>query len=899
MYFYNQKIEDVYKELQADGNGLSAIEVETRLKKHGFNELQAKKKVNPFFLFLMQFKNVVIYILFGAAILSFFMNHMIDAFVILGILIINATVGFIQEYKAEQSIEALKKLASLQAKVLRDGKVQIIMVSHVLPGDIILLETGDKVPADARLIEVVNLETQEASLTGESLPVHKNLALCEDDSGLGDQCNMVFSGTIVTKGRGKAIVTATGMQTQIGRIAELISEEETPSTPLQENINRFGKILGITTIILCVLIFAIGFYTSGEFLNMLMTAIALGVAAVPEGLPIVVTISLAFGTQRLLKKNALMRKLASVETLGSTTVICTDKTGTLTKNEMTVKRLYCNGKIVEVTGDGYESAGEFISENKKVPSEEIRLLLTTGILNNDSHLEMKDGIVTVIGDPTEGCLLVAARKLGLQQQSLVHEYKRVAEIGFDSTRKMMTTIHHVGKKKIAFVKGASDILLELCTHIKKNDLIKPLKASEKQKIIEANKLFAKDAMRVLAFAYKELDAKDEITENDTETSLTFLGLQAMIDPPREEVKDAIARCNSAGIRVIMITGDDEITAKAIAKQVGIESDSISGKKLSVQNIPELLNNISIFARVNPEHKLQIVEALKKKGEVVAVTGDGVNDAPALKKADIGIAMGITGTDVSKEASSMVLVDDNFTTIVNAVEEGRNIYNNIRRFISYQLSTNIGAIILIVVSIIFLLPLPILPLQLLWVNLSVDGPPALSLGIEPGNPNIMQQKPRKKTENIISLNRASYMFFSGIIMTLGTLALFLYILVKNNWSFFASVERTDPVYMYAVTVAFTTFVMFQMFNVINWKAYEERLFTTKLFQNKWLWLAIALSISLQLLLLYTPLSKAFGVVPLSIKDWVMIIVVSSSVLWFGEIVKIVKKYLNNNNNSQVE
>ncbi|MBS3137788.1 cation-translocating P-type ATPase [Candidatus Woesearchaeota archaeon] len=822
MYFYNQKIEDVYKELQADDKGLSAIEIEARLKKHGYNELQAKKKISPFFLFLSQFKNVVIYILLGAAILSFFMNHIVDAFVILGILVINAIVGFLQEYKAEQSIEALKKLASLQAKVLRDEKVQTIAVSHVVPGDIILLDTGDKVPADARLIEIVNLETQEASLTGESLPVHKSLALCDNDSGLGDQYNMVFSGTIVTKGRGKAIVTATAMNTQIGKIAELISQEEAPLTPLQENINRFGKILGIATIIICILIFAIGFYTSGEFLNMLMTAIALGVAAVPEGLPIVVTISLAFGTQRLLKKNALMRKLASVEALGSTTVICTDKTGTLTKNEMTVKKLYCNGKIIEVTGNGYDAAGEFLFENQTVSSEEVRFLLTAGILNNDSHLEIKEGNVTVIGDPTEGCLLVAAKKLGLQQQYFVHEYKRINEIGFDSIRKRMTTIHQVGKKKIAFVKGAPDVLLELCTHIKKKDLIKPLKASEKLKIIEANGQFAKDAMRVLAFAYKELDprqldSKQEITkeiEVSVESSLTFIGLQAMIDPPREEVKDAIARCNSAGIRVIMITGDDEITAKAIANQVGINGDSISGKKLSSQNISELLDKISIFARVNPEHKLQIVEALKKRGEVVAVTGDGVNDAPALKKADIGVAMGITGTDVSKEASSMVLVDDNFSTIVNAVEEGRNIYNNIKRFISYQLSTNIGAMILIVISILFILPLPILPLQLLWVNLSVDGPPALSLGIEPGNPDIMQQKPRKRTDNIISLNRASYMFFTGIIMALGTLALFLYTLVKNNWSFYASVERTDPVYMYAVTVAFTTFVMFQMFNVLR-------------------------------------------------------------------------------------
>jgi len=405
MYFYNQKIEDVYKELQADDKGLSAIEIEARLKKHGYNELQAKKKISPFFLFLSQFKNVVIYILLGAAILSFFMNHIVDAFVILGILVINAIVGFLQEYKAEQSIEALKKLASLQAKVLRDEKVQTIAVSHVVPGDIILLDTGDKVPADARLIEIVNLETQEASLTGESLPVHKSLALCDNDSGLGDQYNMVFSGTIVTKGRGKAIVTATAMNTQIGKIAELISQEEAPLTPLQENINRFGKILGIATIIICILIFAIGFYTSGEFLNMLMTAIALGVAAVPEGLPIVVTISLAFGTQRLLKKNALMRKLASVEALGSTTVICTDKTGTLTKNEMTVKKLYCNGKIIEVTGNGYDAAGEFLFENQTVSSEEVRFLLTAGILNNDSHLEIKEGNVTVIGEDYNSSIL--------------------------------------------------------------------------------------------------------------------------------------------------------------------------------------------------------------------------------------------------------------------------------------------------------------------------------------------------------------------------------------------------------------------------------------------------------------------------------------------------------------
>jgi len=894
MYFYNQKLDEVYKQLQATNAGLSKIEVDARLKVHGFNELQQKKKINPFFIFLRQFRSIVVYILFAAAILSFFMKHFIDGFVILAILAINAIVGFLQEYKAEKSIEALKKLASLQAKVLRDNKVQTINVKLLVPGDIIILDTGDKIPADARLIELVNLETEEASLTGESSPVSKSLAVFETDTPLAEQKNIVFAGTIVTKGRARAIVIATGMQTQIGKIAELIETEESELTPLQVNIEKFGKMLGIGTIILAAIIFSAGYFIYHDFLTMFLTAIALGVAAVPEGLPIVVTISLAFGTQRLLKKNALVRKLASVETLGSTTVICTDKTGTLTKNEMTVKKLYCNDKIIEVTGDGYTIAGQFLFDQKPIPIEEIRLLLTIGILNNDSHLEIKQKI-TIIGDPTEGCLIIAAKKLGLQQSALQQEYKRISEIGFDSIRKRMTTIHQLSTTKVAFVKGAPDIILESCTHIKKGDKIKPLTTQEKNKILETNNQFAAQALRVLAFAYKEI-AKKEI--DAIESNLIFVGLQAMIDPPREEVKDSIARAYAAGIRVIMITGDNEITAKAIANQIGINGNSITGKELTEKygkdkkEIAALVKTINIFARVNPEHKLQIVEALKQNGEIVAVTGDGVNDAPALKTAHIGIAMGITGTDVSKEAASMILLDDNFTTIVNAVEEGRNIFSNIQRFLSYQLSTNIGAILLIVISLLFLLPLPILPLQILWVNLSIDGPPALSLGIEPGNPAVMNNPPRKKNENIISLSRLTYMFFTGIIMALGTLSLFLYYLIKDHWTFYTPYSQANPTYIYASTVAFTAFVVFQMFNVLNWKLYKENCSIKKLFSNKWLLTAVSFSIILQLLLLYTPLNKAFNLVPLTLFDWGLIIAVASTVFLFGEIVKLVQKFLNN-------
>ncbi|MEK6921447.1 MAG: HAD-IC family P-type ATPase, partial [Nanoarchaeota archaeon] len=640
-----------------------------RLKQYGYNELKEAKKINPIIIFLRQFKSLLVYILLAAVIISFFLKEYVDAYVVLGILLFNAIFGFIQEYRAEKSIAALKKLASLKAKVIREGATHEIDARELVPGDILLLEEGDKIPADARVLETIHLKTLESALTGESNPVEKETDKLGNNLGdnfaLGDQKNMVFAGTIITNGRGKAVVTGTGMQSQIGKIAKLIEEAEETLTPLQKNLDKVGKMLGIGTILVCLLIFILAVFKGEALLPAFLAAVALAVAAVPEGLPAVITITLAVGVQRMIKKNALIRKLPSVETLGCTTVICTDKTGTLTKNEMTVRQLYVNGKAVEVSGTGYKTEGHFFIHGQKIDPKEVSLLLKIGALNNNANLDGEK----VIGDPTEGCLLVSAVKAGIVRERLQQEEPRVEEIVFDSQRKCMSTIHKEthGKRFLLYTKGAPDIVLTLCAKISMNGKVRTLTAKDKQAILEANHNFSSCALRVLAFAYKEISVKKsgqrEQTFSDAdEKELIFVGLQGMIDPPRQEVKEAIRRCNDAGIRVVMITGDHATTAKAIGAELGLGTRVMEGQELEKrEHLDDIVDTIDIYARVNPEHKLKIVDALQKKGHGVAMTGDGVNDAPALKKADIGIAMGITGTDVSKEASAMILTDDNFTS----------------------------------------------------------------------------------------------------------------------------------------------------------------------------------------------------------------------------------------------
>ncbi len=877
---HNEKVEDVFRELKVSERGLRREEAEHRLHKFGLNELKEEKKIHPLVILFEQFKSPLIWILLVALIISIVIGETIDASVIGVIIVLNAVLGFVQEYRAEKAIEALKKMASLKAKVIRGGREIIIDAIHLVPGDISVLETGDKIPADSRLFEIHHLQTQEAALTGESMPVKKDIKMLAEKIHVADRVNMVYSGTIVTKGRGKAIVTSTGMQTEIGKIATLIEEAKEKLTPLQKKLRTLGKYLTIAVVAIAIIIFLAGILTGKSASFMFLTAIALAVAAIPEGLPAVVTIALAIGVQRMVKRNALIRKLPSVETLGVVNVICSDKTGTLTHNQMTVTQIWANNKIYEVTGSGYGKEGKFIWNQKQADVNPLETILRCGAICNDAKLGEKKKRIEVIGDPTEAALIVSAEKAGFNQETMNKQFPRVDEISFSSERKRMTTIHKIKSKKFSFTKGAPDMIINLCNRILIDGKLERLTRQKKKKILEQNESFAKEALRVLAFAYN-----DKVKE--AEKDMIFLGLQAMIDPPREEVRESIEKCNDAGIRVIMITGDHVATAQAIAQELGIKGGAITGQEMSKIDLEKKIENISIFARVNPEDKIKIVNALKKKGYVVAMTGDGVNDAPAIKKADIGIAMGITGTDVAKEASDMILTDDNFTSIVNAVEEGRNIFDNIKKFVIYLLSSNSGEVLTIFTAIIIGIPLPLIAVQILWINLVTDGAPATALGVEPPEPRIMQRSPRKSRAGILSKSNALWIAAVGLIMMLGTLGIFYYALKTGGWDGGAiNLDNPPHYYLYAVTLAFSTLMMFQMFNVINCKTLKVSTFKEGLFSNKWLVGAVMLSVGLQLAVVYVPwLNSLFSTVPLSAMDWLFVVLISSSVLWIGELIKL--------------
>jgi Ca2+-transporting ATPase len=877
--FYNKTVEQTYKALNTTEKGLSSNEAARRLEDYGPNEITEKKAISKIKIFISQFNSFIVYILIAAVLISMVIGEYVDSVVILIILILNAVLGFVQEYRAEKSIAALKKLASLKATVVRDGKEKEIEAEGIVPGDIIILETGGKVPADARLVEVVNLQTHEAALTGESLPIKKEMKVYTKKMVLGDQKNMVFSGTIVTAGRGKAVVTATGMNTQIGKIAGMMHEMKEELTPLQKKLQTFGKWLGILIIIICAFVFVVGivreYLTVGvlqlEFVNMMfLVAIALAVAAIPEGLPAVVTISLGIGTQRMIKRNALIRTLPSVETLGSVTVICTDKTGTLTKNEMTVRKVYTNGKIVEVIGSGYKTKGKFILDGRPFNPREVELLLRIGALNNNARLRAN----SIIGDPTEVALIVSAAKAGLVKENLEEKYPRIGEISFDSQRKRMSTIHRIGKETVMYTKGAPEVIVGLCNRIYENGEVRTITEEDKKRILKVNEDFANEALRVLAFAYKN------VITGTSEKNLVFVGLQGMIDPPRTEVKEAVVKCKKAGIKVVMITGDFEITAKAIAREIGLEGKSITGNDLDkVTSLDDIVDDVSIYARVNPEHKMKIIAALKKKGHIVAMTGDGVNDAPALKQADIGIAMGIKGTDVAKEASDMILTDDNFASIVNAVEEGRGIYDNIKKFINYLLSSNFGEVLVLFVAMLIgfrdpsgSIAIPLIAVQILWMNLITDGFPALALGVDTASPRIMDRKPRKTNENIITLNMGLNILIIGILICSATLFLFDKYIVLD-------LEE-------ARTVAFTTLVILQIVRVHMVRSQYD----VGIFSNKYLTYAITFSIILQLTVIYTPLSRIFRTVGLGVGEWLWIVVVSMIVFAIGYITSILIRRL---------
>ena len=815
------------------------------------------------------------------------MGEKLDATVISIIVILNGLFGFIQEYKAEKAIEALRKLAALKARVIRGGIEKEIDSIELVPGDIIVLETGSKVPADGRLFQVSGLEADESSLTGESVPSKKIIEAIDGKTTVNDQKNIVFMGTNITKGSAKAVIINTGMNTEVGKIAELVQEVKEKLTPLQEKLKQFGKWLGYVTIGICIIVFSVGvlkeYFKTGAFeidyiSEMFLAAVALAIAAIPEGLPAIVTISLALGVRKMVAQNALIRQLPAVETLGCTNVICSDKTGTLTKNEMTVRKLYTNNILIDVTGNGYVPDGKFINEGKKiVDTAGIRLLLEIGTLCNESRLGY-DEKWKIFGDPTEGALLVSAEKLGIKRSQLEKKFPQINEIPFDSERKCMTTVHEADGRYIAYTKGAPDVILNKCKFICIDGNISELTEEDRKRILQTNQDMAEGALRVLGFSYKPLEPGYSTEPQVLEDELIFVGLQAMIDPPREGVREAIARCRDAGIKTVVITGDHKLTAVAIAKELGLfkEGDrAISADeldKLSDKELNDIVEDIVIYARVSPLHKVKILSALKDKGHIVAMTGDGINDAPALKKADIGIAMGITGTDVAKEASDMVLTDDNFASIVNAVEEGRGIYSSIKQFVQYTLSSNLGEILVIFVAILLGWPLPLIAIQILWVNLLTDGLPGLALGLDPFSKDIMKKPPRKRDESIMSRDVIENIMIVGFIMMIGTLSLF--------YSYGIDTLK-------ARSIAFTVLVMVQLFNVLTYRAKNFKL---NIKTSRFLIGSVVITIILQLAVLYTPLNIAFKTVPLGLFDWIKILLASGILYVILESIKMIKSCL---------
>jgi len=880
-------VSDIEKQLGTNiSSGLSDENADERLLLYGRNQLKKKKKKHPIFLFFEQFKSFIIWVLIIAAIISGLLKEWIDTFAIIGIVILNSILGFIQEYKAEKALDELKKLFSHYTKVLRNGTIKTILSELLVPGDIIELDAGDNIPADCRVAwHTSNFTVQEASLTGESAPVPKtNIPLNEPDAIIADRANMVYMGTSVVSGRARCIVVGTGMQTELGKITEMIQEADYEETPLQKRLEDFGRVLVYICLLLVGLVFLVEYLRGGKFIDVFLTSVSLAVAAVPEGLPAVVTIGLALGVQRMAKRHVLIRKLPSVETLGCTTVICSDKTGTLTKNEMTVKKIYADNIIFDVTGTGYSPDGYFTIDDNRVNTENFPCLnksLICATICNSSNLINKDGVWSIVGDPTEAALLVAARKAGIIKQEIEKEFQMIDEIPFDSERKRMTVVAKYKEETIAFIKGAPDVLLNLCSFIEENGKTKPMDDYTKKKITEITNSFAREALRVIATGYRKIEPGTNITEENIEKNIIFTGLLAMIDPPREEVKPAIQTCRKAGIKVKMITGDHKQSAVAIAKTLSLienEESVITGEqldKIDENRLYDVVENTCVYARVSPHHKLGIVRALKKHNEIVAMTGDGVNDAPAVKEADIGIAMGITGTDVTKEVADMVITDDNFTSIVAAVEEGRGIYENIRKFVQYLLSCNIAEIMVMFFSSLLNMPVPLFPIHILWINIVTDGLPALALGVDPADPQNMEKPPRKPDEPIINLQNAKIIILQGFFIALCTLTAFWYVLF---------VEKADI--LRARTMAFFVLACSQLFHSFNLRSSTKSIFQIGFTSNMKLVYANLVSLILEISVIFIPfLQPIFKTQTLKGIDLLMAIILSSLPLWGMELIKL--------------
>jgi Ca2+-transporting ATPase len=881
------EVEDVLRTLETSCSGLSKDQAQKRLAQFGPNELVKKGKVSAWAIFLEQFKSFLIIILLIAVALSAVLGEVIDATLIAVIVFFACGLGFIQEYRAERAMEALKRMAAPTASVLRDGKETEIPSRELVPGDVILIRTGDRIPADARLIEAVNLKTDEAPLTGESVPVEKLKEPLPGEVDVGDRRNMVFSGTAAVYGRGTAVVTATGMATEFGKIAGMLQEVKTERTPLQINLDRMGRWIAIGALALCFVLAGLGIMRGHGIPEMFIWGVALAVSAVPEALPAVLVISLALGVHRMVKRHALMRRLPAVETLGCTTFICSDKTGTLTQDQMTVRRIYVDGKLIEVTGVGYEPKGGFYLNGMPFAPEQdpaLQILLRIGVLCNDTSLTSVDGIWGIKGDPTEGALVVAAAKAGLWQKELNSQFPRLGEIPFSSETKRMTIVHQMPHGKIAYSKGAPEIILASCSHICCNGQERELTDRDRGNILSIAHGMAGDALRVLGMAYKRLPATANVSEA-IEQNMVFVGLAGMIDPPREEVKQAIKLCDRAGIKSVMITGDHKLTAVAIAKELGLlrEGVALSGAELdslSDEEFEALVEKIEVYARVSPAHKLRVIEALTKKGHVVAMTGDGVNDAPALKKADIGIAMGITGTDVTKEAADMVLTDDNFASIVAAVEEGRGIFGNIKKYLMYLLSSNMGEVLLMAGAILFGpligLPygaIPLIAIQILWVNLATDGLPAIALSVDPPDPDIMGQKPRRRGQGIFTRPVVILMAIGGVWSCLVNVGIF-------KWALDAGRGMIE-----AQALCFLTLVLIQLFKAYNFRSDKHSIFKIGFFRNKWLNLAVLWELMLLVLIVYTPfLQRPFHTFSLSGFDWAIVILLACTIFPVLEIAK---------------
>jgi len=889
--WYNKGIQATAEELSVDlKRGLSREEAAVRIEKYGFNELKEKEKESIWVKVAGQLKDFLVITLIIASIVSGLVGEISDAIVIIAIVIVNAILGVVQEGKAEKAMEALKKMSAPNAKVLREGHIEIMPARNIAPGDVVFIEAGDSVPADLRLFESANLKVEEASLTGESVPSEKDAQKAfNDEVPLGDRVNMAYMSTIVTYGRGKGIVTNTGINTEIGRIAEALQTFEDEATPLQMKLNELGKWLGIACLVICAVVFAIGFLRGGDILEMFLVAVSLAVAAIPEGLPAVVTIVLALGMKRMVKRNAIVRRLLAVETLGCVTVICSDKTGTLTQNEMTVTKAYADGTIYDISGQGYNPAGEYTVGEKRIDPEkesELKLLLVSGVLCNDSALEQKDAndnLWGIVGDPTEGALVTAGAKAGYEKVKMNEYFPRIEEIPFDSERKMMTTFHQgfTGNKITAFTKGAPDIVLRKCTKMQMNGSVVEMTDALKQQIADINSEFAGKALRVLAFTYREFDTIPQVINSESiETDLIFIGLMGMIDPARVEAFEAIKTCKAAGIKPVMITGDYKDTAVAIARDLDLmteDSGVLTGGELdriSDEELFDRVEDISVYARVSPDHKVRIVETLRKRGHIAAMTGDGVNDAMALKKSDIGVSMGITGTDVAKGTADIILMDDNFATIVSAIEEGRIIYGNIRKFVFFLLSCNIGEILIVFISIMMNLPIPLIPIQLLWLNLVTDSFPALALGTEKGDPDVMDQKPRNSKEPIINRSMIAEVAVQSLALTAAVLASYIWALNKYSGDL-----------LIARTFAFATLISAELIRAYSCRSERYSLIKLGIFSNKILVWASMISFLLMLAVIYIPfLQPIFETYALSGNDWLAVASLCAIPLLAGEIYK---------------